>query len=171
MKLFLLSFLLVAPIWATQLLSPLEVMQSSFNGALISKENILLSSEQAGRIEAFAKKKLSSKIVRLFYAKNENKIVGLGVVLSQKVRSQNGVILYVFDATQHLKSIEVVAFNEPLEYLPSKAWQEQFHNKTKEDTLMVGRDIPTITGATLSARSITDGSRIAFGIAQELLSK
>jgi len=31
------------------------------------------------------------------------------------------------------------------------------------------RDIPTITGATLSARSVTDASRIAFAIYHELL--
>jgi Na+-translocating ferredoxin:NAD+ oxidoreductase RnfG subunit len=169
MKFLLLTLLSLSWLFGAQLLSPVALMQENFTSSTITKENILLTQEQVQRIEKSAKKKLSSKIVRIFYAKKESTLLGLGVILSQKVRSQNGVVLYIFDATQTLQSIEVVAFNEPLEYLPSQAWQEQFHGKTQSDALMVGRDIPTITGATLSARSITDGARLAFGVAQEVM--
>ena len=35
--------------------------------------------------------------------------------------------------------------------------------------LRLSKEIPTITGATLSARSVTDGSRVAFAIYNEIL--
>ncbi|MCD6190216.1 MAG: FMN-binding protein, partial [Sulfurimonas sp.] len=65
--------------------------------------------------------------------------------------------------------IEIIAFNEPLEYLPSDKWNSQFENVSTDKMLRVSKEIPTITGATLSARSITDGSRVAFAFYNEVL--
>ena len=161
--LFVLLFSLLY-LHATQLASPEEAMQNNFKGAVISKENLLLSQQEAQEVEKYAKKRLPSKIVRLFYAKTEDQLVGIGILLSQKVRSQNGVTLYMFDTSHKLQSIEIVAFHEPLEYLPNQAWKEQFKGKSTQDSFMVGEDIAFITGATLSARSITDAARLAFGV-------
>jgi len=62
-----------------------------------------------------------------------------------------------------------VAFNEPLEYMPSKEWKSQFQNIETTKMLRISKEIPTITGATLSAVSITDGSRVAFALYNEIL--
>lgn len=165
MKRVLIALLLACEMYATILLEPQEAMAQSFGeGSLIEKESIVLTKDEAQQIESHAKSKLESKIVRIFYAKKEAQIIGYGVLLSKKIRSKNGVTLYIFDAARHLKAIEVVAFNEPLEYLPNKSWSAQFSGKTESDTLSVGRDIPTITGATLSARAVTDGARLAFAV-------
>jgi uncharacterized protein with FMN-binding domain len=68
-----------------------------------------------------------------------------------------------------LKSIEIVAFNEPMEYIPAKKWIEQFQNSTAQTIEDNSKKAPTITGATLSAKIIIDGSKSALAIYDEVL--
>jgi hypothetical protein len=68
-----------------------------------------------------------------------------------------------------LKSIEIVAFNEPMEYIPSKKWIEQFQNSTAQTIEDNSKKASAITGATLSAKIITDGSKSALAIYDEVL--
>jgi Na+-translocating ferredoxin:NAD+ oxidoreductase RnfG subunit len=93
--------------------------------------------------------------------KKHSKIVGYSVLISKNIRSKNGVVLYMLDAQGVLKGIEVIAFNEPLEYLPSDEWKKQFKGLDLKALPKVGDNIHTITGATLSAKSITRSARIA----------
>jgi len=167
--LYLLLFL-VLPLSAKILISPIEAMKNSYGSqSKVIKKNIMLSKNQAKNIQASAKVKLKSKIFRTFKAIKDKKTLGYGVLINRKVRSKNAVVLYIISKESTLKGIEIIAFNEPHEYIPSKKWISQFENITTDKKLNIGREIPTITGATMSARSITDGSRVAFAIYNELL--
>lgn len=162
--------LLTTGLSAKILISPIDVMQQSYGvNSEISKKNILLKNDQVKKIQQDAKAKIKSKIFRVFKAIYKNKILGYGIVLNQKVRSKNAVIIYMISNDSILKSIEIIAFNEPPEYIPSETWIKQFENITTDQRLRVSKEIPTITGATLSARSIVDGSRIAFAFYEEIL--
>lgn len=155
---------------AEVLISPINAMKSVYGEkSEISKKNILLSSKQAAAITKEAKVALDTKIFRVFKAVEGSNILGYGVLVSKKVRSKNAVILYMISHNSTLKSIEIIAFNEPLEYLPSTTWNSQFENVETSKMLRLSKDIPTITGATLSARSVTDGSRVAFAFYNEVL--
>jgi len=163
---------LVLPLSAKVLISPIDAMKQSFgNDAKIVKKNILLKTSQAQKIQKESKVKLTSKIFRTYRASKSGKTLGYGILINKKVRSKNGVILYIISKDSILKTIEIIAFNEPHEYIPSKKWVSQFKNIKTDKQLRVGREIPTITGATMSARSITDGSRLAFSIYNELMKK
>ena len=162
--------LLTTGLSAKILISPIDVMQQSYGvNSEISKKNILLKNDQVKKIQQDVKAKIKSKIFRVFKAIYKNKILGYGIVLNQKVRSKNAVIIYMISNDSILKSIEIIAFNEPPEYIPSETWIKQFENITTDQRLRVSKEIPTITGATLSARSIVDGSRIAFAFYEEIL--
>ncbi len=152
------------------LISPVDAMKQSYGSdAEIVKKNILLSKTQATAIQKSAKTKLDSKIFRVFKATKKSKLLGYGILINKKVRSKNAVVLYFISKDSILKSIEVIAFNEPMEYLPSQKWNSQFQDLYTDKMLRVSKEIPTITGATLSARSITDGSRVAFAFYNEVL--
>ena len=158
------------PLSAKILTSPIDAMQYTYGAdAVITKKNILLSKQRTKTIQEQAQVKLESKIFRIFKAEKDNKVLGFGVLVNRKVRSKNAVVIYLISKNSILKSIEVIAFNEPIEYLPSKTWNSQFENVATDKMLKSGTDIPTITGATLSARALTDGSRIAFAIYNETL--
>ncbi len=169
-KVLYLLLILALPLSAKIIISPIDAMKHSFgNSSKVVKKNIMLNKKQAKNIQENAKVKLKSKIFRTFKATKNSETLGYGVLINKKVRSKNAVVLYLISKDATLLGIEIIAFNEPHEYIPSKKWISQFENISTNKNLRVGREIPTITGATLSARTITDGSRVAFAIYNELL--
>ncbi|MDQ7046017.1 MAG: FMN-binding protein [Sulfurimonas sp.] len=168
--LFFISLACVLSLSAQVLISPHDAMNSAYPSSTnIEKKNMILSKKNASIISKQSKTKLKSKIFRIFKAYKNEEIIGYGILISKKVRSKNAVILYIISSDAVLKSIEIIAFNEPLEYIPSKTWKSQFQNIQTSQMLRTSKEIPTITGATLSARSITDGSRLAFAFYNQML--
>jgi len=165
----LLALFLVTQLQAQLLVSPIDAMKESYgSSATISKKNILLTKDKFKAIQKNARVKLETKIYRIFTAKKDKKVLGYGILINKKVRSKNAVVLY-FISDNTLKSIEIVAFNEPREYMPTQKWNSQFKGIKTDIKLELNRDIPSISGATLSARTVTDGSRVAFALYNEIL--
>lgn len=165
----LLLFFSFSTLQAQMLISPIDAMKEAYDlNATITKKNILLSNTKYTNIQKNAKTKLDTKIYRIFTAKKDDKILGYGVLVSRKVRSKNGVVLY-FIKNNNLLGIEVIAFNEAPEYLTTDRWNSQFEDINTSKMLRLNRDIPSISGATMSARSVVEGSRIAFALYDELL--
>jgi len=134
------------------------------NDVTVVKKSLLLSNRDAKAIEDKAHMKLPSKIVRLYLAKRDETINCYGVVLSRKVRTKKAATLYIIDPKGKLQAIEILAFGEPPEFQPKTQWLNHLQGKTLQSPLRVGRDIPTISGATLSARNVTEGARLALAI-------
>lgn len=88
--------------------------------------------------------------------------MGYGVILHKRIRTKHATILYIFSSKKIIKGIEILKFKEPSEYEPNRAWQDMFVGKTSQNRLKAGQDIPLISGATLSARAISDATRIAL---------
>ena len=87
------------------------------------------------------------------------------------LRTKKATVLYAFDAKGRLKFSEIMAFGEPPEFIPHKQWMQLFQDKPNSAMFKIGKDIPTISGATLSARTITEGARVAKAIYNEILRK
>ena len=149
---------------AQNLVDPVAITGRTFSTKSIETKNITLSDAQVAQLSSASKQKIDTKIYRIFVAKNGSKVAGYGVLINKKVRTKNVVALYLITADEKIKSIEIVAFNEPEEYLPSKTWLDMFDNKSVNNPLMLNQDIPTKTGATLSAKTITDGARAALAL-------
>ncbi|MFT7859765.1 MAG: FMN-binding protein [Sulfurimonas sp.] len=164
MKLLLL-LLTALQLSAGVLLSPYEVLHSTFGDDItITEKNMLLKKAQKQRIQKAARTKLNSSIVRTYKIEKNKQHLAYAILLSNKIRSKNGVYLYTINAQDVLESIEIVAFNEPLEYMPNNTWKQQFSDVPTNQHLNIPKNVSTITGATLSARSITESANIAMQI-------
>ena len=163
-KLVLLFLLLTITSFAQVLGDPVALTQRTFNAKSVDTRNIILNDTQVAELSKLSMQKINTKLHRIYLAKNGEKTVGYGVLMNQKVRTKSAIALYLITLDNKIKSIEVVAFNEPLEYLPSATWLNVFDNKSIANTLKLNQDIPTTTGATLSARAITDGAREALAL-------
>lgn len=163
--LFMTAFLLFSALKAQMLIAPQDAMRATFGSdAEIEKKSILIDKAQAAAIAQSAKTTLSTKVYRAFAVRQNENIIGYAVLLNEKVRTKNAAVLYMINISGAIKAIEIVAFNEPPEYMPSSIWMDQLDGKTLAQELRVGKDIPTITGATMSARNIADGSRLALAL-------
>jgi Na+-translocating ferredoxin:NAD+ oxidoreductase RnfG subunit len=169
-KITLIFFIFISTLFAKDSISIEKILQSNYDANIsVVKKSLILTKEEAKVIQKQAKSKLSSKIVRYYEVKKENSTVGHAILLKQRIRTKNAAILYMVDANKSMLGIEIVSFKEPSEYKPNSQWHEIFIGKTSEDILIAGKDIATISGATLSARAIADAARLALAIAEKKL--
>jgi hypothetical protein len=82
------------------------------------------------------------------------------------VRTLPEAFLIVLSPQGEVQSLRLLAFHEPLEYMPREGWYEQFRDKSIADTLRLGSDVHGIVGATLSSRATTLGVRRALALYQ-----
>lgn len=150
--------------YAQVLGDPVALMSRTFGAKSVDTQNLILNDVQVAHLSKASMQKIETKLYRLYVAKNGSQTLGYGVLLNKKVRTKTAIALYLIGMDSKIKSIEIVAFNEPLEYLPSATWLNVFDQKSSENTLKLNQDIPTTTGATLSARAITDGARTALAL-------
>ena len=147
-----------------------NMIKSSFTGvSTIEPKQIILTKKQFSQVQSRAKAAVRTKIYRYYDIKSSTKRLGYAVLISRKVRSKKATVLYAFDNSGILKFTEIMAFGEPPEYIPNKTWMSQLQNRDNSVILTVGKDIPTISGATLSASSITEGARVARAIYEIVL--
>jgi hypothetical protein len=135
----------------------------------VAPRNWVLTDEQARRIEELSRSQLDTRLVRIWRGMKGEAILGYVFIEVHTVRTQAEAFMVVLTPEGSVQTVRMLAFHEPLDYLPPDRWVAQFEHKTKDDPLRVGGDIHGIVGATLSARATTDGVRRALAIYQVLL--
>ena len=147
-----------------------EALELAFPGAeRVESETHVLRDEQVERIESLARGPLESKLVRVYTGIRGGEVMGYALIDIHNVRTLPEAFLVVLSPDGDVKSLRVLAFHEPLDYLPSSRWYGQFEAKTLDQPLRVGGDVHGIVGATLSARATTRGVRRALAVYEVLL--
>ncbi len=145
--------------------TPTRAMKGFFPSARIEVRNIIITKGQKKDIERLARLRLPTRLVSFYIAKEGDRVVGYGYVDTHRVRTHNESVLFVISPEGEVMGVEVLSFNEPLEYMADEDWLKIFKGKSIErDRLRLGRDIPNMTGATLTARAIVKASRRALAI-------
>jgi len=80
------------------------------------------------------------------------------------VRTMVETVLIALDREGVVRSVEVLAFHEPEDYLPPSRWLALLPGRSLDEDLRPGEAMPPISGATLTARAITDAVRRALAI-------
>ena len=170
-KMTLILSLFISVLFAGDKISIDDLIKMNYDESNISieKKSLILTKDEAKSIQASARSKVRSKIVRYYKVSNNEQVLGHAILLKQRIRTKNAAILYMVDANNSMLAIEIVSFKEPSEYKPNDEWKKVFVGKTTEDTLVAGKDIATISGATLSARAIADAARLALAIVEKKL--
>lgn len=137
----------------------------------IEPKAVFLTAEQAARVEELARSSLESQLLTVHVGRKGNETLGYAFLDIHVVRTQPEALFVVLTPQGDVHSVLIVAFHEPLEYMPSDRWQAQFPGKTLTPDLQVKRAIAPISGATLSAHAMTDAVRRALAVYQVVLQK
>jgi len=168
----LLGVILTSGSYAKAKVSVKKVIESSFTSVTkVEPKALILTATQFKQVRSRAKTAMDTKVYRYYNIFSKNKKVGIAVLITRKVRSKKATVLYAFDSKGTLRFSEIMAFGEPPEFVPSKIWMSQLQNQKPTAKLTIGKDIPTISGATLSARTISEGARVARAIYEIVLKK
>jgi hypothetical protein len=130
----------------------------------IEDETVVLDDAQAGRIESLARSELESRLVRIYRGFRDDRLLGYAVIDVHNVRTLPEAFLVVLTPQGEVRSLRVLAFHEPLEYMPNARWYDQFEQKSLAEPMRLGGDVHGIVGATLSARATTRGVRRALAL-------
>ncbi len=149
-----------------------EALELAFPEAdRVDDESILLGDQQASRIEELARSQLESRLVRIYTGYRGSEVLGYAFIDVHTVRTQPEAFLVVLTPTGDVRSLRLLAFHEPLEYMPSARWYQQFEQKNLSEPLRLGGDVHGIVGATLSARATTDSVRRALALYRVVVQK
>lgn len=142
-----------------------EALDSAFPGAdRVDSRTIVLNDEEASAIQSLAKAKLETRLITVYTGVKDGEIVGYAFIDIHNVRTLPEAFLIVLSPEGEIESLQVLAFYEPEEYLPSEGWLAQFDRRVLDDQLRLGGEIHGIAGSTLSARAVTDGVRRSLAI-------
>jgi Na+-translocating ferredoxin:NAD+ oxidoreductase RnfG subunit len=87
-------------------------------------------------------------------------LLGFARVRNVKGKDQPITYLVAVDPADALKDVDILVYREPyggeVAYEP---WRKQFRGKTASAPLQIGKDIKSISGATISSHSVTLGVR------------
>lgn len=87
-------------------------------------------------------------------------LLGFAAVGNVTGKDQPITFLVAMDPADRLKDVDVLVYREPYGgEVAYDAWRKQFRGKTAADSLRVGREIRSISGATISVNAVTLGVR------------
>jgi electron transport complex protein RnfG len=128
-------------------------------GARIETRTVYLTPEQVARVERDAGAKLASPRVVAYRGVAGDSLAGTAYLDTHPVRSQMETIMIVVAPSGRVSAVEVLAFNEPMDYLPPVRWLERFDGKVLSKDLKPGLAVPSLSGATLTARAVSAAVR------------
>ena len=75
-------------------------------------------------------------------------------------KDQPITFLVAVDPSDRLMDVDILVYREPYGgEVVYESWRKQFRGKTSTDPIQVGRDIRSISGATISVHAVTAGVR------------
>ena len=137
----------------------------------IEDETYVLTAEQVRRVEELARAPVETKLVRIWRGLRGGAVQGYALIDLHTVRTHPEAFLVVLSPEGSVRSVRILAFYEPQDYLPPERWYRQFDGKLQGDPLRVGGDLHGIAGATLSAQATAQGVRRALALYRVLIGK
>ena len=147
-----------------------EALELAFPKAdRVEDRTYILSDDQVARIEILARSTLPTRLVKLYTGWKGDRVTGYAFIDLHTVRTLPEAFLVVLSPEGVVRMLRVLAFHEPVDYLPNARWYAQFDHKALGEPLRVGGDIHGIVGATLSTRATTRGVRRALAFYEVLV--
>jgi len=96
-------------------------------------------------------------------------LAGVAFVDKHVVRTATELLLICLRPDGSVRAVEILAWNEPEDYLPSRRWLETAKGLSDPETARPGHGVPRIAGATLSGQAITAAVRRALVLGELIL--
>ena len=132
----------------------------------VEDETIVLGDAEVERIQALARCPIESRLVRIYRGYRGQELLGYAFIDVHNVRTLPEAFLVVLNLEGEVEDLRLLAFHEPLDYMPAERWYEQFQQKSLAQPLRVDGDIHGIMGASLSTRATAGGVRRALALYQ-----
>lgn len=161
-----------SPTAAQEVLSQDEALRLAFPGAsAIERKTAFLGEEELAAARAAAGRGVEVRqgVISYYLARRGAQPLGVAYFDAHRVRTMGEVLMVVVSPQGAVQRVEVLHFSEPPEYRAPEGWLELFEGRALTADLSLKRDIPTLTGATLTADAVTDAVRRVLALHRVIL--
>jgi len=164
------ALLVAAPAAAKVFVSRNEALELAFPGAdRVERMSFVLTDGQAERIEQRSRAPLDSRVQTLHAGYSGDRLLGYALIDVHTVRTLPEALMVVIDPDGRVRSVRVLAFHEPEEFMPTSRWFAQFSGRELDPSLQLHGRVHAVAGATLSARAVTRSVRRALAMHEVLI--
>jgi electron transport complex protein RnfG len=170
----LLGFFLLHSAQAKVFITVDEALQQSFaaDKKCESKvENKYLTKSQSDQAKALSGYETASALVVRYALSCAGKLTAYAYTDTHRVRTHMETLFFLIDLTGHIEKIEVLSFDEPLDYIPKRPWYDTFDQVELSPSLQIKGKIPFVTGCSLTGQATVQASRRILAIDQVLRGK
>lgn len=155
--------------WGGTYLTKTAALKRAFPQAdRVETVNLFLTPEEVAETSRLAGVPLASPLQTFYVGKKGNQTLGYAAIEAATVRTMPETVMIVLTPDTKVSFVEILAFFEPEEYLPSRRWLQQFVGAQLSAALRIGGSVQAMTGATLSAQAVTRQVRLTTALAQRL---
>lgn len=145
-----------------------EALKLAFPDCTVEREMHYLTDAQLEAARKLAEVPVASALAPAYVARKDGKLVGTAYFDTHKVRTQAETLMVVVNPDRSVRRVEVLSFDEPLDYLPKGAWYGQFQGRSLDAELNLKRGLHAVSGASLTARATTEAVRRVLAVHQVL---
>lgn len=150
---------IAAPLGARVLMTQEEALRRAFPPPQTwERKTLYLDEEQAARAARAAGVPVEARVVPYYVGSDAGRITGYAFFDTHLVRTLPETILVRLRPDGAIEAIDILAFDEPDEYRTTPRWLQQFQGQGAGGA-DPGAKIRSLSGATLSARAVTDAAR------------
>ena len=142
-----------------------EAMKIAFPDAdEVKTKTLFIQGSNVEHIEKLSRAKVDSGLFTFFVGYKNGVPTGYAAIGSNIVRTYPQTYMVVLNPDGSVKTTLILAFHEPLDYLPTDKWLEQFKEKDIKESIRPGDDIAGILGSSLSVNAVSAGVRKVLAV-------
>lgn len=132
--------------------------------ATIDRRTQFLTDAQIDSAQALAAVRIEHARVTYYVGTRGDSLLGRAYLDTHVVRSLYETLLIVVGSDGRTRSVDVLAFHEPADYLPPPRWLQKLSGRRLSTRLRPGDAVDAISGATLSARAAAEAVRRVLAV-------
>ena len=137
-----------------------QALASAFPaGTKVTRQALFLTPQQRSAARKESGVDFDDRMIVRYAGTAGDRVIGYAYFDTHQVRTLPETVMVVVDAQGKVAKIEILSFDEPLDYQPRPRWIDQFRGRKLDDDLSLKRAIRPISGASLSGRAIVNASR------------
>ena len=144
--------------------TPERALAQACPGARLEHRERTLDDDEARAVESAAKARLAARTCESWAVWRGDTLAATAFLDTRTVRTMPASVLVVVAPDTTVRRVEILAFHEPSDFRPPARWLGLFAHRRLSDSLWPRRDIAALSGATLTARAITESVRLALAL-------
>ena len=140
-------------------LSTKEALALAFPECEVTRAKYVLDAAKKKRATELAGHKPRRSMVYAYEARKDGVLVGTAYFDRHRVRSKQELVMVVVGPDSSVRRLEVLSFEEPVDYLPRGSFYAQLVGRALDKDLSTKRGIVGVTGATLTVNATVQAVR------------